>query len=394
MRNLYTILFAVTIASTAIAQQNPDIVWLNDNQATFQKDVIVIPDVAGYHVYKAELHSHTTYSDAKANVPYRVREAWLDGLDFIAITDHMEYRPCERRNVKFMKGYFPEGTKAVNNSLISKSATKDGIKSDLNYIVKEAQEEAKKYDVIVVPAIEITREPVKIGHFNALFTTDNNAIYDADPLKAIRNAKSQGALIMHNHPGWRRTSVEKTSFEKKVYSENLIDGIEVVNSSEFYPKIIDRALSENLFIAATTDMHDTSKDVYRAKGYRRHMTLVLARERSLASLREALEARRTIAFAQDMFMGSEELLGGLFKASVQLKVLYTDSKGNRTIEISNMSSLPFSIRRDENIGPFYAMVIRPFSAITVKVARKDKVRFTVENMWSSSTTHPVVEFDI
>ena len=60
-------------------------------------------------------------------------------------------------------------------------------------------------------------------------------------MQAARNAKAQGALVMHNHPGWTKTSLDYTEVEKAAYDEGLIDGVEVVNGMEFYPKCIERA---------------------------------------------------------------------------------------------------------------------------------------------------------
>ena len=79
--------------------------------------------------------------------------------------------------------------------------------------------------------------------------TDNNTIYDPDPLQALRNAKAQGALVQHNHPGWTRKSLDMPEFEVQAYGEGLIDGIETMNGSEFYPKAIERAKELGLFVS-------------------------------------------------------------------------------------------------------------------------------------------------
>ena len=160
--------------------------------------------MGGYTVYKADLHTHSIYSDGDCTPEFRVREAWYDGLDVLAITEHVEYRRHEGKMLHFLKGYVPEGTEPVNYNIIAKPADEQGIRSDLNFPVKLAQETAAKYGITIIPGAEITREPIAYGHYNALFTTDNNAIYAADALQSLRNAKAQGALVMHNHPGWRR----------------------------------------------------------------------------------------------------------------------------------------------------------------------------------------------
>ncbi|MBR7130339.1 MAG: histidinol-phosphatase, partial [Tidjanibacter sp.] len=45
-----------------------------------QRREIIIPNVEGYKVYKADLHIHTFYSDGHVLPELRVREAWADGL--------------------------------------------------------------------------------------------------------------------------------------------------------------------------------------------------------------------------------------------------------------------------------------------------------------------------
>ena len=170
---------------------NPDILQ-NTMRAGAVRHEIVIPDVNGYKVLKADLHIHTIYSDADVTPELRVKEAWFDGLDIIAITDHIEYRRHEDKMIDFLNARVLDGDKAVNSNVIRKDADKRGIVSDLNLPVRLAQSAAQNYGITVIPGAEITREPVSIGHFNALFTTDNNLIYDRDPLQALRNAKAQG----------------------------------------------------------------------------------------------------------------------------------------------------------------------------------------------------------
>lgn len=68
------------------------------------------------------------------------------------------------------------------------------------------------------------------------------------------------------------------------------------------------------------------------------MTLIFARNNSLEALREALEARRTLAYSFGTIAGDEQLLKDLFTASVQTKVLHTDpSNGRRTVSLTNGS---------------------------------------------------------
>ena len=55
---------------------------------------IILPTVNGYIPYKADLHMHSTYSDGvmKYTGRGRIHEAWRDGLDVIAVTEHMSVK--------------------------------------------------------------------------------------------------------------------------------------------------------------------------------------------------------------------------------------------------------------------------------------------------------------
>ena len=62
----------------------------------------------------------------------------------------------------------------------------------LRRIIEVATKIAKDYDITIIPGIEITRKPDGVyTHLNALFTKDNNTIYDPDPAQSIRNAKKR-----------------------------------------------------------------------------------------------------------------------------------------------------------------------------------------------------------
>ena len=342
---------------------------------------IVIPQVCGYNVYKSDLHTHSVYSDGQVTPKYRVREAWLDGLDLIAVTEHIEYRPDEGIFYDYLKEYtnkeYRPGTEGLGEG---KSMV------DLNYAVKESQKEAVKYGILVIPGTEITRSGSDVGHFNALFTTDNNLIYDKDPVQAIRNAKAQGALVMHNHPGWTRTSIAMTETEKIAYGEGLIDGVEVMNSTEFYPGVIDRVREGNMFIAANTDIHASTAEEYNALGGTRPMTLILAKDKSLDSIREALEAGRTIAYGFGHLCGSEELLLDLFKASVTIAPV-----DGKKVALTNLTSVPYIIKK-ENGNP---VRIAPFSTYNTSIPENaETLSLTVLNLWTGADTHLKVELPI
>ena len=56
---------------------------------------IRIPNILGYQTLKCDFHIHTVFSDGNVWPTIRPEEAWREGLDAIAITDHIEYTPHE-----------------------------------------------------------------------------------------------------------------------------------------------------------------------------------------------------------------------------------------------------------------------------------------------------------
>lgn len=394
MKKLLTLAVALAATLSASAQlyytdsANKDMLRFNEREGR-QRVEMVLPQVRGFNIYKADLHNHTIFSDGSVTPEFRIQEAWHDGLDVIAVTEHVEYRPYEGKMMNFLTGYVPKNVKPVNSNVIRSEATDAGILSDLNYPVKLYQNAAKAYGITVIPGAEITREPTVIGHYNALFTKDNNTIYAKDPLQSIRNAKAQGAIVMQNHPGWRRTSLDMMEFEEKVYAENLIDGIEIVNGGEFYPRAITRALKHKFFMSSNTDIHgSTSEDYVIGGNGRRNMTFIFAQENTLEALREAMESKRTLAYSHGTLAGEQSLLVDLFKASIATKVIQTASSGAKTVLLTNNSSIKYTLR----FGNANPVILEPFTSIRATSGKDGKLAVKVENMWCGEDAHPVVEW--
>lgn len=394
MKRLLTLAVALAATLSASAQlyytdsANKDMLRFNEREGR-QRMEMVLPQVRGFNIYKADLHNHTIFSDGSVTPEFRIKEAWHDGLDVIAVTEHVEYRPYEGKMMNFLTGYVPKDIKPANSNVIRSEATDAGILSDLNYPVKLYQSAAKAYGITVIPGAEITREPTVIGHYNALFTKDNNTIYAKDPMQSIRNAKAQGAIVMQNHPGWRRTTLDMMEFEEKVYAANLIDGIEIMNGGEFYPRAITRALKNKFFMASNTDIHGSTAEDYVLGGDgTRNMTFIFAQENTLEALREALEAQRTLAYSHGTLAGEESLLVDLFKASVATKVIQKAANGSKTVQLTNNSSIKYTLR----FGNANPVILNPFTSIRATSGKDGKLSVKVENMWCGEDAHPVVEW--
>lgn len=365
--------------------QNPEILRHTCRQKPYRQEII-IPQVNGYNVYKADLHTHSVFSDGNVLPDYRMKEAWQDGMDIVAITEHLEWRPHDETLAEYVVGT-AEGVK--NNRISYNPPDADGILVDLNYPYDRAMKWAPEFGITVIKGIEISRDGTTVGHYNALFTTDNNKIYHPDPLTSIRNAKAQGALVMHNHPGWRKKNVAMTKTDKVAYKEGLIDGVEVMNESDFYPSIVDRANEYGIFMSAGSDIHSSTASEYMSVGLRRPMTLIFAKDKSMESLKEALVSRRTVAYAFGTMCGDGGLLKDLFLASVSLEIATEKTSSDKTLLwLVNRSSLPYYLSFGGN-NPEY---LAPFSSIILRRNPEDReIEFEVVNMFYSKDRHPIVK---
>lgn len=389
MKKLFLILAlaAFCFVDAAAQKKIPETINLLPNSA--RRTEIILPQVKGLNVYKADLHVHSVYSDADLTPEQRIKEAWFDGLDVISITDHVEYRRHEGNMLKFLKGYHNgEVVKPRNYAVTHRAATEEGILADLNIPSELAAKAGKAYGdaLLVIPGCEVTRHPQKIGHYNILWTKDNNTIYDADPLQSLRNAREQGAFIIHNHPGWARKTCDITEFEQQAYDEKLIDGIEIMNGVSFYPKIVDRALEKKFTMFACSDTHNLTS-LYRNSGYFRTMTLIFAKDNTDKAIRKALEKGMTLGYCAGHIAGDPKLLEEFFKASVSCKFLARGKKGVANYALTNSTSIPYKLRVGKRV-----LELPAFTTITLTVGKtkegadKDVV-FSVANMWGTGYTN-------
>ena len=386
----FLILTLVAVASIGTSNaQFKDTETLYD-KAPSRKN-IVLPTVDGLNCYTADLHIHTFFSDGEISPAERVREAWADGLDIIAITDHIETRRQEREMLKFLKGYSPDkkGFEPINTRC-SRGVPADerGIVSDLNLSVKLATKEAKLLpELTIIKGAEISREPVHIGHYCALYTKDNNTIYSTDDAQTIRNARAQGAIITHNHPGWERKSTNYTEFEKKIYAEGLVDGIEVANGAWFYPKMVERAIEKKLYMVSASDIHTSANVRYGNKNFYREMTLIFAKNKSEKAIREALLSQRTLAYHAGNIVGEASLLEKFFKASISASYI-GDSKKSHLVRLTNNTSFDYTLTIKGK-----PVVLRAFQSTTCSV--KDlKFKVEVNNMIHTDYNHLVVDMNV
>ena len=355
---------------------------------------IILPQVKGFNCYKGDFHIHTSYSDGTVTPAGRVVEAWYDGLDILAITDHYEGLRGIKNFFKVSAVYNEDGKANSHISALKAGRTM----ADFNAIHSEAETQLEKsgYPMLLINGCEMARNNDTHGHFCCLFLKDINTVFAPDMAEAFRKVKEQGGLVIHNHPGWRRKTSDKTEFHEQVYSEGLIDGVEVVNGNTFYPHIVKRCIDEKLTMFANTDIHPISANRYGALGIHRTMTFVLAKELTEKAIKDALLKRRTIAYSAGALIGEEKWLSEFLNAAVDCRVVNVDDKGGkRTFQLTNMTSITYRLRRGKNV-----YVLEPFKTTLVNFGKNKETdryvapKFTVDNMWIADYKHPAIELEL
>lgn len=337
--------------------------------------VIEFPDVAGYHTLAVDLHLHTVFSDGSVWPNIRVQEALRDGLDAIAVTDHIEYQP-HRDDIPH---------------------------PDRNRSYALAQQYASGTDLLVIRGAEVTRD-MPPGHSNAVFLQDVNALNVDDFRDAFRAAGAQGAFVFWNHPMWEAQVPSGmptlTDVHRELIDEGLLHGIEVVNMHSYSDEALRIALDNDLTILGTSDIHglvDWDFDV--PDGGHRPVTLVFAEDHTTASLRSALFAGRTVVWFDDQLIGREEYLRPLLEASVEtVSAAYDDDTSILVVEVENRSDATFIVRNvsrhplHEHADVFTLPAHRTTTVRVKLPERVDRVALSLEvlNAVTAPDTHPVV----
>ena len=398
LKQSFATIAVLTLATAAFAQ--PALQAPHPLEHAFEnhdaRTEIILPQVNGMNLYKADLHIHTIYSDGDVTPDMRVLEAWHDGLDIIAITDHMEYRRIEREMLEYMDRYVREDLRekgAVNTNIMRQGPDSLGVLVDFNVAYKSAARKAKDYGLMVVRGVEVTRK--HNGDYNAIFTTDNNAVYDPSLEQTLRNARAQGAFIVHNHPDYdANTANHITQVANDLYEKGLIDGVEVANGRKTWQYLYTHAVSGGYTPMANSDAHEYIYWKYgRPWDYEipryRNMNLILAENLTEKDIREALKAGNSIAYSNNNLVARYDLLEALFKASVEFRIQRTSSTQHHIIVV-NSSSLPyfFKVGNNEHVlnanGTLHLTLPKDVQTFDVNVL----------NMWYGNDEHPVISVEL
>lgn len=306
-----------------------------------QKKTIEIPDIEGFYTLKADFHMHTVFSDGHVWPSFRVNEAIRDGLDAIAITEHMDYEG------------FP-----------------DEIVRDYNKSYEIASKAAQNKGLIVIRGVEISPR-VPPYHHNAIFLNDANSfpfdymenthqkfimkknLTHEQLMAPFLEAQNQEAFVSYNHPsfGWwdKKDTLLFTAFHEELLEKGILKGVEVVNSGRYNIIAHRMAMEHNLTMLCNTDEH---YDMYpRYVDSHRPMTLVFAKEKSQQGIKEGLLARRTALYFDDIIVAREPEARGLFNAITKITAQKKNTKDELQLAvlIENKSDIPLQLKIT---GPF------------------------------------------
>ena len=282
---------------------------------------IDLPDILGFKTLKCDFHMHTVFSDGAVWPTVRVDEAWREGLDAIAITDHIEYQPH-----------------------------KQDIPTNFNRPHDIALPGAKEKNILLIKAAEITRDTPP-GHFNALYLEDVNPLNTEDLIQAAKAADAQKAFIFWNHPGWKPDRKGWFDIHTQLYENKLMHGIEVANGDSYYPEAHQWAIEKNLTMMGNSDSHPPNLTLQTTADNHRTMTLVFARERTTEAIKEALTEGRTVVWFEKQLIGKSEYLEAIFRESVEIGKPHQRTRNGIWVTITNDSAIDIDMERTGTEGP-------------------------------------------
>lgn len=329
--------------------------YLYNYVRTSEPGEIALPETEEWKLMACDLHTHTSLSDGRVTPLERVTEAWREGLHAIALTDHSPFMFGETQSY--------------------------------DEIYNKVRQWGKEKGLIVIKGIELTADK-PIGHWNLLFLDNTDdylyANYPASPetvYALIKKAYRSGSIVMYNHPGWPDRESNLNKFQYDLFEKGYVNAIEVISGPEWYPQTIDNALHYKLSMISSSDLHYPVSVRYDLQNSHRNMTLAFVKDRTEKELIDAIRCGQTIAWADNLLIGSARLLMKLMKAALKIQNI-TGSTTDFIAEIENTSDFLFIWEGEHR----QIIEIHPRKKTTVYISSKDTTElFRVANTMISST---------
>ena len=372
--------------------------------------VINFPDTDDYQVYTVDLHTHSVFSDGHVWPTVRVGEAEHEGIDLIAITEHLEYQPHgmdiphpdRNRSFEIAKNSTETDLLVVNGAEITRMFPPGHINAvfieDANKLIKIDRSKQNELDELLIDAPKSFIDEY----------TGNQWFNDAGlaalwPVEeTLLEARKQNAFVFWNHPVW---SAETDNVEtivgdlnKYLFEENLVHGIEVVNGQWFSDEAFQIGLDYDLTLLGTSDIHGlTEWDYLNQPGGHRPLTLVLATDRTENSIKEALIDGRTVIWYKHDLIGLEKNLLPLLKNSLEITGVSYKGRTIGNVKLKNHTDVKFMLRvADENLieNSSNIIIVEPneTTVFELKYARGNKISLNVEvlNAYIRPKVHPII----
>jgi len=383
---------AIALLSMAAAAHGPAGTRGSDNPDR----QIEFPDTADRLTLSVDLHTHSVFSDGHVWPRIRVGEALKDGLDAMAITEHLEWQP------HLLDIPHPDRNRSFEEALASLPAGSD---------------------LILIAGSEITRA-APYGHMNAVFITDANTLVHPPetlpepyvPLtyaraagtwpaqEAIDEANDQGAFVFWNHAwgDFPNGMTEITDFHGQAATDGKLHGIEIANGGTYSPESFQIALDHGLTPIGVSDVHNLIDWDYEPhNGGHRPVNLVFAEDRSADAIREALFEGRTVVWFRNLLIGRERDLVPLLNAALSIeKPAWRGAGSVLDFVIRNNSDASFELENltDHTLVRGHPdLVVPPHSAETVRIRVAERsasveLKFKVRNALTTPQTHPEIGF--
>lgn len=322
-----------------------------------QGRLIKTGEIPGYITLKCDFHAHTVFSDGEVWPTFRVREAVQDGLDAVAITDHLEYHPKK----KYVKG-------------------------DDNSAFSIARNSAGQNNLILIRGTEITRK-MPPGHLNLLFLPDSATFDDTTFLAVIRQAVNEGAFVQWNHPGWDVQQPDGVArmldIHRELIQKGWLHAIEIYNDGTFYPGVMEWCMEKSLAMTGNTDIHGTTAEGLSSSGdSHRAMTLVFARERNEKELKEALFLGRTLVWYGDTLAGRVEYAEPFVFSSLKRSGPVHEDASYAYYRIENLTDIPYFLTDGANPDAPKSINVpaRAYRVVRIKKEGAKTLTYTVANV--------------
>lgn len=340
---------------------------------------ISFPDIKGYKTLICDLHTHTVFSDGSVWPSIRVAEANKDGLDAIAVTEHIEYQPYKE----------------------------DIPHPDRNRSYDLTKKYAKKSELLVIAGTEITKS-MPPGHSNAIFVKDVNKIMNDDYIKSYEAARKQGAFTFWNHPHWigqrKDASVKVYEEVEELINKRLLHGIEVTNERTYSDQAIQVALDHDLTMIGTSDVHNLVDWDYKIpQGGHRPVTLVFSKRKNLKDLKRSLFQGRTVVWFKNILIGKNEWITPLIDASLTIDSVgfYKDYelgivkiKNNSDARFILKNKSPYDFYQHSDLVEIQPHSVKQLSIVSGKNTSNFNLEFEVLNAIIAPSTHPTITFSI